>query len=172
MGDNLEGNREVLGVSVSLGEHEVHWRTLLQSLVSRGLAGVQLVISDDHRGLQKARMVVFGGVPWQRCQCHLQRNVQAYVPRRTVMREVATDIRAIFNAATRHDAETLLSQTVGKYLPKASALADRMEKSIPEGLTIFAFSSEHHRRIRTTNSLERAEPRVTAACLFCPHHVD
>ena len=39
-------------------------------------------------------------------------------------RKVAADIRAIFNAATRHDAETLLAQAVQKYSPKASALAD------------------------------------------------
>ena len=160
MGVNLEGNREVLGVSVSLGEHEVHWRTFLQSLVARGLAGVQLIISDDHSGLQKARMAVFGGVPWQRCQCHLQRNAQAYVPRRTMKREVAADIRAIFNAANRHDAETLLAQAVKKYSPKASTLADWMEMNIPEGLTIFAFPSEHHRRIRTTNSLERLNREI------------
>ena len=143
-----------------MGEHEVHWRTFLQSLVARGLAGVQLIISDDHGGLQKARMAVFGGVPWQRCQCHLQRNAQAYVPRRIMKREVAADIRAIFNAASRHDAETLLAQAVAKYSPKASALADWMEKNIPEGLTIFAFPSEHHRRIRTTNSLERLNREI------------
>jgi transposase-like protein len=65
MGVNLEGNREVLGVSVSLGEHDVHWRAFLQSLVARGLAGLQLIITDDHRGLQKARLAVFDGVPWQ-----------------------------------------------------------------------------------------------------------
>jgi len=160
MGVNLEGNREVLGASVSLGEHEVHWRSFLQSLVARGLAGVQLIVSDDHSGLQKARMAVFGGVPWQRCQCHLQRNAQAYVPRRIMKREVAADIRAIFNAASRHDAETLLAQAVKKYSPKASALADWMEMNIPEGLTIFAFPSEHHRRIRTTNSLERLNREI------------
>jgi putative transposase len=160
MGVNLEGKREVLGVSVSLGEHEVHWRTFLQGLVARGLAGVQLVISDDHSGLQKARMAVFGGVPWQRCQCHLQRNAQAYVPRRAMKREVAADIRAIFNAANRHDAETLLAQAVQKYAPHASALADWMEKNIPEGLTIFAFPSAHQRRIRTTNSLERLNREI------------
>jgi len=160
MGVNSEGKREVLGVSVSLGEHEVHWRTFLQSLVARGLAGVQLVISDDHSGLQKARMAVFGGVPWQRCQCHLQRNAQAYVPRQALKREVAADIRAIFNAASRHDAERLLAQAVQKYAPKASALADWMEKNIPEGLTIFAFPPEHHRRIRTTNCLERINREI------------
>ena len=160
MGVNLEGNREVLGVSVSLGEHEVHWRSFLQSLVARGLAGVQLIVSDDHSGLQKARMAVFGGVPWQRCQFHLQRNAQAYVPRRTMKREVAADIRAIFNSANRHDAENLLAQAVEKYSPKASKLADWMENNIPEGLAIFAFPSTHHRRIRTTNSLERLNREI------------
>jgi len=160
MGVNLEGNREVLGVSVSLSEQEVHWRTFLQSLVARGLAGVQLIVSDAHSGLQRARMAVFGGVPWQRCQCHLQRNAQAYVPRRTMKREVAADIRAIFNAATRHDAESLLAQAVKKYSPKASKLADWMESNIPEGLAIFAFPSTHQRRIRTTNSLERLNREI------------
>ena len=160
MGVNLEGKREVLGASVSLGEHEVHWRRFLQSLVTRGLTGVRLIISDDHSGLQKARMAVFGGVPWQRCQCHLQRNAQAYVPRRTMKREVAADIRAIFNAATQDGAETLLAQAVQKYSSMASELANWMEKNIPEGLTVFTFPSEHHRRIRTTNSLERLNREI------------
>lgn len=160
MGVNREGKREVLGVSISLGEHEVHWRTFLKSLVARGLAGVELIIADDHIGLQKARKAVFGGVPWQRCQCHLQRNAQAYVPRRAMKREVAADIRAIFNAATRQDADTLLARTVAKYAPQASALADWLEENIPQGLTIFAFPSEHQRRLRTTNSLERLNREI------------
>lgn len=80
-GVGADGKRRVLGVSVSLGEHEVHWRTFLQSLVARGLRGVQLIVSDAHEGLGAARRTVFGGVPWQRCQFHLQQNARAYVPR-------------------------------------------------------------------------------------------
>ena len=53
----------VMVTSVALGEHEVHWRTFLQSLVERGLCGVELVISDAHEGLKAARKAVFGGVP-------------------------------------------------------------------------------------------------------------
>jgi putative transposase len=52
IGVNAEGRREVLGVSVSLSEHEVHWRTFLGDLVARGVTGVQLIISDAHAGLQ------------------------------------------------------------------------------------------------------------------------
>ena len=160
MGVNLEGKREVLGVSVSLSEQEAHWRAFLQSLVKRGLSGVELVISDAHIGIQQACRAVFGGVPWQRCQCHLQRNAQAYVPRRALKREVAADIRAIFNAATRRDAEALLAQAVQKYATKAARLADWLEHNVPEGLTVFSFPDTHRRSLRTTNSLERLNREI------------
>lgn len=104
----------MLGVSVSLSEHEVHWRTFLQSLVSRGLSGVRLITSDAHDGLGAARKAVFGGVPWQRCQLHLQQNAQAYVPRQEMKAEVAADIRAIFNASSLDDAKLMLDKVVRK----------------------------------------------------------
>ena len=63
VGVNRDGKREILGVSVSLSEHEVHWRTFLESLKARGLGGVQLITSDDHAGLRAARLAVFGGIP-------------------------------------------------------------------------------------------------------------
>ena len=85
-------------MSAALGEHEVHWRAFLESLVRRGLCGVRLLTSDDHAGLGAARQAVFGGVPWQRCQFHLQQNAQSYVPKDSMKKEVASRIRAIFNA--------------------------------------------------------------------------
>lgn len=160
VGVNEDGNREILGVSVSLGEHEVHWRNFLQSLVSRGLSGVELITSDDHSGLKSARKAVFGGVPWQRCQCHLQRNAQAYVPRKSMKAAVALDIRSIFNAPDRAAADALLKKTVAKYAQDAPRLADWMEENLPEGLTVFAFPAKHRRLIRTTNGLERLNREI------------
>jgi putative transposase len=46
VGVSLEGKRSVLGVSVSLSEHEVHWRAFLKSLLERGLCAVRLVICN------------------------------------------------------------------------------------------------------------------------------
>jgi putative transposase len=160
VGVNEDGNREILGVSVSLGEHEVHWRNFLQSLVSRGLSGVELITSDDHSGLKSARKAVFGGVPWQRCQCHLQRNAQAYVPRKSMKADVASDIRSVFNAPDRHEADALLKKIVAKYAQDAPRLADWMEENLPEGLTVFAFPQKHRRLIRTTNGLERLNREI------------
>ena len=170
VGVNDQGKREVLGVSVSLGEHEVHWRTFLKGLQGRGLSGVELVISDDHRGLKAARQAVLGGLPWQRCQFHLQQNAQAYVPRQSLKAEVAADIRAIFNVPDRPAAEALLAQTVTKYAATAPRLADWMEANIPEGLTVFAWPAHPRRLLRTVNGLERlnreSRRRTRVAVLF------
>jgi len=58
-GVKRDGKRSILGISVSLSEAEVHWRAFLEGLVKRGLYGVQLVISDDHAGLEAARKAIF-----------------------------------------------------------------------------------------------------------------
>lgn len=160
VGINQDGKREVLGVSVSLSEHEVHWRAFLESLKARGLGGVQLITSDDHNGLRAARMAVFGGIPWQRCQFHLQQNAQAYVPRKDMQSEVAEDIRIIFNAPDRFTADAYLAKTVQKYEKTASRLAKWMAANIPEGLTVFDFPPAHRRLLRTTNGVERLHREV------------
>jgi transposase-like protein len=160
LGVNQDGKREILGVSVSMSEHEVHWRDFLESLKARGLGGMQLITSDDHAGLRAARLAVFGSIPWQRCQIHLQQNAQAYVPRKEMQTEVAEDIRTIFNAPDRTTAETYLVRVVEKYQKPASRLANWMVENIPEGLAVFSFPVAHRRLICTTNGVERLHREV------------
>lgn len=160
VGVNPAGKREILGVSVSLSEHEVHWRTFLESLKQRGLGGVQLITSDDHAGLRAARLAAFGGIPWQRCQFHLQQNAQAYVPRKDMLTEVAADIRTIFDAPDRMTAEAYLTKAVEKYSKSASRLSEWMAANIPEGLTVFAFPTAFRKQLRTTNGVERLHREV------------
>ena len=73
--------RSVLGVSVSLSEAEVHWREFIESLQERWMHGVKMVTSDDHKGIRAALQARLIGALWQRCQCHLQRNAQAWQER-------------------------------------------------------------------------------------------
>jgi len=160
VGVNRAGKRDILGVSVSLSEHEVHWRSFLEKMKARGLGGVRLIISDDHAGLKAARLAVFGSIPWQRCQFHLQQNAQAYVPRKEMQAEVAEDIRTIFQAPDQVTAEAYLAKAVQKYEKSASRLSAWMADNIPEGLTVFAFPVAHRRRIRTTNGVERLHREV------------
>jgi len=159
-GISPQGERQVLGVSVSLSEQEAHWKDFLKSLKDRGLKGVKLVISDHHEGLGAARRAVFGSIPWQRCQFHLQQNAGAYVPRQSMKAEVAADIRAIFNTYDRKAAEEGLQTIVQKYASSAPRLSTWLEENLPEGFTVFDFPLEHRRSIRTTNSLERVNKEI------------
>jgi transposase-like protein len=159
-GVSAEGKREVLGVSVALSEQELHWRTFLQSLLERGLRGVQLIVSDAHAGLKAARVAVFGGVPWQRCQFHLQVNAQAYVPRSEMRKEVAAALRAVFGAPNMHEAKRLLAETVQQYRSVAPKLSVWMEENLGEGLMVYAFPEAHRRLLRTTNGLERLNQEI------------
>ncbi len=154
------GERQVLGVSVSLSEHQVHWRDFLQSLKDRGVRGVKLITSDAHEGLGAARRGIFGSTPWQRCHFHLQQNAGAYVPRQSMRAEVAADIRNIFNAPDRATAEKYLQMTIQKYAKSAPRLSAWLEANLAEGFTVFDFPIKHRRFIRTTNSLERVNREI------------
>jgi len=67
------GRREIIGLDVGEGETEAFWTEFLRGLVSRGLVGCQLVISDAHAGLKAAIARVLGaGAAWQRCTVHFE----------------------------------------------------------------------------------------------------
>jgi len=155
-----DGRRTVLGTSVSLSEAEVHWRDFLLSLKKRGLHGVELITSDDHAGLKSALKSVFPSVPWQRCQVHLQRNATAYVPKVSMRKKVASDLRSIFNAPNMTEAKRLLEMNVEKYKTKASRLSSWMEENIPEGLTVFTLPESQRKKLRSTNMVERLNKEI------------
>ena len=160
IGVTPEGRRTILGVSVSLSEAEVHWRQFLASLRERGLHGVRLVISDDHACLKAALQAELTGVPWQRCQFHLQQNAAAYVPRVAMRREVARALRSIFNSPDRGEAERRAKIVADCYKTSAPRLAAWIDENIAEGLTIFGFPEHHRRNLRTTNLLENLNREV------------
>lgn len=170
VGIGEDGKRCILGVSVSLSEAEVHWRSFMEGLQSRGLHGVVLVISDDHAGLRAAREARFPGVPWQRCQFHLQRNAAHHAPRVSMRGEVSTDLRTIFDSQDRPEADRRLRLIVDKYQKRAPQLSAWLEANVPEALTVLAFPAMHRKRLRTSNLLERINKelrrRTRVATLF------
>jgi putative transposase len=69
-GITTAGDREILGLAVGDSEAETFWAEFLRSLRNRGLGGVRLVVSDDHKGLKAAIEAVLPGASWQRCRVH------------------------------------------------------------------------------------------------------
>lgn len=159
-GINGQGKREVLGVSVSLSEAEVHWRTFFESLIERGLHGIELITSDAHSGLQAALQTVFPTVPWQRCQFHLQKNASSYVVKKANKEAVAEDIRNIFNAPNETEAKRMLDLAITKYACKESKLSIWMERNVPQSFAVFKRPKAQQQKLRTSNMAERVNKEI------------
>jgi putative transposase len=156
-----DGLREILAVEVADTESEAAYHELFRSLKSRGLKGVELVISDDHEGLKAAVARHFQGASWQRCQVHYARNLLGMVSYAS-RKELAADLRAIFAAPGGEQALLIASSTAEKWRKKRGRekVAEHIEEHLEECLTCLSFPESHRRRIRTTNGLERLNQEI------------
>ena len=160
IGIDIDGRREILGVSVCLSEAETHWRNFLKRLQKRGLHGVKYIVSDNHTGLRAALDSCMTGILWQRCQFHLQRNAIKYVPKVSMRSQVADDLRDIFDSKDLTSAQERLQKCIEKYRESAPQLAEWIEDNIPKGLTVLTLPGKHRKRMRTTNMLERLHEEI------------
>jgi transposase-like protein len=160
IGVTAEGKREILGVSCRLSEAEVHWRQFLEELMQRGLQGVEMIISDDHAGLQVARRAVLPSVPWQRCIFHMAQNAQHYAPTMSMRSEIAHTMREIYQARGRQEAESRVQEAVNKYAKQAPRFCAWLEENAPEGMTFYGRPQTHWKRVRTVNIVERLNCEV------------
>ena len=152
---NGEGYREILGICEGGKEDGPSWLAFLKQLKQRGLAGVRLIVSDACLGLVEAAGEVFPQAAWQRCVVHWYRNAFSHVPR-AKMRQVALMLRAIHAQESRQAAEAKAAAVAAELERiKLSKLAEWMTITASETLAYLAFPSEHWRRIRTNNPLER-----------------
>ena len=166
-GVTIDGRREILGHAVGDSETEAFWAEFLRSLRDRGLAvtseaspaGVQLVISDAHRGLTNAIATVLPGAAWQRCRVHFMRNVLAKVTRGNA-EMVAATIRTIFAQpgakAVREQVDAVADMLAGRF----PAVAD-MLLGAKADITAFAdFPEAHWTKIWSNNPIERLNREV------------
>ena len=160
IGVSVQGERRVLGLELAPGNDEGSaWPAFIASLTERGLAGVRLVISDDHRGLVRAVHERFLGASWQRCRVHFTRNAQDLVPR-SARSMVATVIRSVFEQPDEAAAREQLRRAVDgmrERFPRVSELLVEAETDI---LVHFTFPETHRPRIRSTNPLERLNKEI------------
>ena len=160
---NDQGRREVLGVAIGASEAETFWTEFLRSLARRGLRGVQLVISDDHKGL-KAAVTRILGATWQRCRVHFARNLLAHAGkqgRRVVSAFVATAFVA--TAFAQEDADSARAQwrqVADQLRPKVPKLAVLMDEAEHDVLAYMSFPREHRQKLHSTNPIERLHAEV------------
>ena len=154
-----DGHREILAIEVADTESEATYHQLFRALKERGLSGVWLVTSDDHKSLKAAIDRHFQGAGWQRCQVHFSRDLIKLVGagRRG---ELAADVREIFAATTREQAMTTAEAVAARWETSHPAVARLLEEGIEDCLACLAFPLAHRARIRTTNGLERLNEEI------------
>ena len=159
VGVSADGRREVLGMDVGDSEDGASWTSFLRGLKTRGLGGVQLVISDAHAGLKAAIAPVFIGASWQRCRVHFMRNVLAVVPKGNA-EMVAAAIRTIFaqpDAASVAEQFDDIATKLERMLPKVAAM---MRDAKEDLLAFTGFPQAHWRQLWSTNPLERTNKEI------------
>jgi transposase-like protein len=144
-----DGYREILGATIADCENEAFWSGFFDDLKDRGLRGVQLVISDGHRGIQAAVASSFAGASWQMCQVHTTRAVLRNVPKKD-QHDVADHLREAYGNERR--LQDCADDLAARGYQKA---ATTIERFLPGLLNYTAFPKAHQKRIRTTNVMER-----------------
>lgn len=158
-GVSADGRREVLGCAVGDRETEAFWTEFLRELRDRDLSGVQLVISDSHRGLVNAISTVLQGAAWQRCRVHFMRNVLARVGKGHG-EMVAAAVRTVFAQPTGPGVRAHV-EVVAKTLDSQFPAVAGMLRDARDELTAFAdFPEAHWRKVWSTNPLERLNREV------------
>jgi putative transposase len=144
-----DGYREILGARIADGEDELFWSGLFQDLKDRGLSGVQLVISDGHKGIQKAVEKSFLGASWQMCHVHLVRAVLRNVAKK-YHKEIAGKLKVALEDENK--VHELVQELESRGYSKAADTIERFQFSL---WNYKSFPVSHQRRIKTTNGLER-----------------
>ena len=149
-----DGLREILGVRLADSEASLFWQDLFEDLKERGLRGVKLVVSDGHKGIQKAVTESFIGSSWQMCHVHLTRQVLKKVPKKK-QKEVSEKIKEAL--VDRQKLQDLIRELDNMGYKSA---ADTLEHFQYDVMNYMQFPQNHWRRIRTTNMMERTNKEI------------
>ena len=155
---NDRGRRKVLGMAIGASEAETFWTDFLRSLARRGLRGVKLVVSDDHKGLKAAATRILGAT-WQRCRVHFMRNLLAHAGRQG-RRVVSAFVATAFAQEDADSARAQWRQVADQLRPKAPRLAALMDEAEHDVLAYMSFPAAHRTKLHSTNPLERLHGEI------------
>jgi putative transposase len=156
---SADGHREILGLDTFTAEDGAAWTRFLRDLSARGLSGVKLVISDDHRGLVSAIAAVLPGCSWQRCRTHFMRNVLCRVPR-SAQPFVATLVRTIFAQPSAEEVQAQLARVIAQLEARFPDVARLLEEAGPDITAFSSFPIEHWRQVWSNNPQERLNREI------------
>ena len=164
LGIDRDGQKRVLGVAEGSTESEAVCRSLLHSLVDRGLAveRARLFVIDGGKGVRAAIRKVFG--EWaliQRCQVHKLRNVLDHLPegKRAWVRAA---IRRAWRSKSAKSARRKLIDLARQLEVEHPGASKSLLEGLNETLTILKLgvSKSLSMTVRSTNPIENLHGKI------------
>lgn len=159
IGVNEDGYREILDIDIMHEESYPTYLGFFDALKERGISKVDLVISDGHKGIKKAASKSFNGSSWQLCSVHFKRNLMKIVPKKS-LNEVLDYLNDILQAKSTDEAFSLANGIIATYEDKFPKLAKYLIDNLGDVITFISFPKRHHRKIHSTNLVERFNKEV------------
>lgn len=149
-----DGVREIIGFDICDAEDNASWQGFFKSLKSRGLADVNIVISDSHRSILSAITKTYPEAAWQRCQVHFLRNIVSEAPPR-LQEGLRMELRKMFTAKTIEEARRIRDEIISDYEPVAKKAMQILDRGFEDSMTVMCLPQGFRPKLRSTNLIER-----------------
>jgi len=159
IGIDTAGKRDILAIEPMQEESEATYKSLFDSLKSRGLEDVWLVVSDAHMGLTKAIRESFVGCSWQRCKVHFMRNILARIPSKD-KGDFAARLKQIWLQPNIKTAKAYAERLMDEYESRYPEAIQVLEVGLEDSIQFYSFGCIDPRKISSTNMLERLNREI------------
>jgi transposase-like protein len=150
-----DGRKVLLHMALGNKESLPAWREFIRGMIKRGLRTPTLVTTDGAPALVAAVEEIWPRSLRQRCLVHKKRNILDKVPD-SARQEAKKTLNAIYDAPNREVADLLAADFVERYGKTYPSAITCFQDDLEACLAFLHCPVIHHKRIRTTNLLERA----------------
>ena len=153
IGVTLEGQKDVLGMWVAETEGAKFWLQVVTELKNRGVKDILIACVDGLKGFPEAIEAVFPKTQVQLCIVHMVRQSLRYVSWKQ-RKEVAGDLRSIYQAPTVEQAEASLTAFSTKWDASHPTISKSWRNNWERIIPLFGYPPEIRKAIYTTNAIE------------------
>jgi len=153
LGINMEGQQDILSMSIVENESAASWMNILDDLKSRGVRDILFLCSDNLTGLDKSVEAVYPDSIRQICIVHQIRNTMKYVSykdRRSVMK----DVKEIYQSSNETLAKEAFEVFKDNWNDKYQAAVKSWESNWDNLTAFLQYPQEIRKLIYTTNIIE------------------
>jgi putative transposase len=159
LGVNLRGRKELLGLWLNQSEGAKFWLSCLTDLKNRGLADLFVACVDGLTGFPEAIRAAYPEAKVQLCIVHLVRAALKYVTDED-SRPVASDLKAVYQAAHTVEAEAALDKFAEKWDAKYPTITKQWRQRWADIVAMFDFPPPIRKAIYTTNAIESVNSAI------------